>query len=153
MPLSRDPTARKNQLANLQAPPEEVRAKPGNRRSITHGAEARDIEEKSAELVAPIFAANPQLDPGAQRAGRAGCAPGGEARLPLPRPPPYLREPLDRGERYPKAIQERLGHSSIQITMDRYGHLLPGLDDALAAGLEAAYTGGAPAEEVAWRHA
>jgi hypothetical protein len=25
--------------------------------------------------------------------------------------------------------------------MDRYGHLLPGLDDALAAGLDAAYTG------------
>jgi len=43
---------------------------------------------------------------------------------------------------HPKAIQERLGHSSIQITLDRYGHLLPGLDDALAAGLDAAYTGG-----------
>ena len=42
---------------------------------------------------------------------------------------------------HPKAIQERLGHSSIQITMVRYGHMLPGLDDALAAGLDAAYVG------------
>jgi len=40
---------------------------------------------------------------------------------------------------HPKAIRERLNHPSIQITMDRYGHLLPGLADALAAGLDAAY--------------
>jgi integrase len=26
---------------------------------------------------------------------------------------------------HPKVIQERLGHASIAITMDRYGHLLP----------------------------
>jgi integrase len=36
-----------------------------------------------------------------------------------------------------KAIQERLGHSSIQITMDRYGHLLPSLDEAATDALEA----------------
>lgn len=52
---------------------------------------------------------------------------------------------------FSREIEEPLEpwHSSIQITMDRYGHLLPGLDDALAAGLEAAYTGGASAEEAA----
>jgi integrase len=39
-----------------------------------------------------------------------------------------------------KAIQERLvGHSSITITMDRYGHLLPSLDDALTDGLDEAF--------------
>lgn len=32
-----------------------------------------------------------------------------------------------------KTISSRLGHSSIQITMDRYGHLLPGMDQAAAA--------------------
>ncbi|MCF3935265.1 site-specific integrase [Acuticoccus sp. M5D2P5] len=34
-----------------------------------------------------------------------------------------------------KMVQERLGHSSITMTMDRYGHLFPALDeaDALAA--------------------
>jgi len=35
-----------------------------------------------------------------------------------------------------KAISERLGHSSIVITMDRYGHLQPDVDDALIRALE-----------------
>lgn len=29
----------------------------------------------------------------------------------------------------PKSVQERLGHSSIVITMDTYGHLFPSGDD------------------------
>ena len=40
---------------------------------------------------------------------------------------------------HPRAIMERLGHSSIQVTLDRYGHLFPGLDAALTDGLEATY--------------
>ncbi len=35
-----------------------------------------------------------------------------------------------------KVISSRLGHSSIQITMDRYGHLLPGMDEAAARRLD-----------------
>jgi integrase len=35
-----------------------------------------------------------------------------------------------------KAIQHRFGHSSIVMTMDRYGHLLPDVDDDLISGLE-----------------
>lgn len=31
-----------------------------------------------------------------------------------------------------KAIQERLGHSSITVTMDTYGHLMPEIDEGLA---------------------
>jgi integrase len=38
---------------------------------------------------------------------------------------------------HPKVIQERLGHASIAITMDRYGHLLPARDEAVVPGLEA----------------
>ena len=38
---------------------------------------------------------------------------------------------------HPKAIQTRLGHSSIQVTMDRYGHLMDGLDDRTADRLDA----------------
>jgi integrase len=38
---------------------------------------------------------------------------------------------------HPKAISEWLGHSSIAITMDRYGHLYPDHTDAIVAGLEA----------------
>ena len=37
---------------------------------------------------------------------------------------------------HPKAVMERLGHSSITVTLDRYGHLFPTLDDALTAGLD-----------------
>src|SRR3954465_11882553 len=40
---------------------------------------------------------------------------------------------------HPKAIQERMGHSSIQVTLDRYGHLFPGLDERIAEGLDAIY--------------
>ena len=36
----------------------------------------------------------------------------------------------------PKVVQERLGHSSIVMTMDRYGHLFP--SDDHASELEAA---------------
>lgn len=35
-----------------------------------------------------------------------------------------------------KSIQSRMGHSSVSITLDRYGHLLPSLDDQIAEGLE-----------------
>ena len=38
---------------------------------------------------------------------------------------------------HPKVIQTRLGHSSIQVTMDRYGHLMDGLDDQTADRLDA----------------
>jgi integrase len=37
---------------------------------------------------------------------------------------------------HPKEIQERLGHSTIRLTFDRYGHLLPSLDDRLREGLD-----------------
>lgn len=40
---------------------------------------------------------------------------------------------------HPKAMMERLGHSSIEVTLDRYGHLLPSLDAALTDGLEKTY--------------
>lgn len=33
---------------------------------------------------------------------------------------------------HPKAIQSRMGHSSINVTLDRYGHLFPELDEAIA---------------------
>ena len=42
---------------------------------------------------------------------------------------------IAQGE-HPKVIQSRLGHASISTTLDLYGHLLPGLDDAAAERLE-----------------
>jgi integrase len=41
---------------------------------------------------------------------------------------------------HPKAIQAHLGHSSIQVTMDRYGHLFPDALEHLADRLDAART-------------
>lgn len=37
---------------------------------------------------------------------------------------------------HPKAIQAHLGHSSISVTMDRYGHLFPSDMEALAEALD-----------------
>lgn len=42
---------------------------------------------------------------------------------------------------HPLAIKERLGHSSITVTMDRYGGLLPSLDEAIADGLDSMIRG------------
>ena len=36
---------------------------------------------------------------------------------------------------HPKAIMERMGHSSITVTLDRYGHLLPSLEEHLTEAL------------------
>jgi integrase len=33
---------------------------------------------------------------------------------------------------HPKIVQERLGHSSIEITLDIYSHVMPGLQEAAA---------------------
>jgi integrase len=41
---------------------------------------------------------------------------------------------------HPKAIQIHLGHSSIAVTMDRYGHLFPSDMEALAVALDAVRT-------------
>jgi integrase len=40
---------------------------------------------------------------------------------------------------HPRALMERLGHSSVNVTLGRYGHLLPGQDEAIAARLEDAF--------------
>ncbi len=37
---------------------------------------------------------------------------------------------------HPKEVQERLGHSTIRLTFDRYAHLLPSLDERLRDALK-----------------
>jgi integrase len=39
---------------------------------------------------------------------------------------------------HPRAIMERMGHSSIQVTLGTYGHVLPGIDERLTSGLDIA---------------
>lgn len=40
---------------------------------------------------------------------------------------------------HPKIVSERLGHASVNITLDTYSHVLPGLQEAAAAQLDAAF--------------
>ncbi len=40
---------------------------------------------------------------------------------------------------HPRAMMERLGHSSINVTLGTYGHLLPGLDEQLTRKLDQAW--------------
>ena len=46
---------------------------------------------------------------------------------------------------HPKEIQERLGHSTIKMTLDQYGHLFPSLEARLTEGLEETFRRGAAA--------
>lgn len=52
---------------------------------------------------------------------------------------------IAQGE-HPKLIQTRLGHSSIKVTLDRYGHLFEGLDEAAAERLDASLPDSPPAQ-------
>lgn len=45
---------------------------------------------------------------------------------------------------HPKAIQVRMGHGSISVTLDRYGHLFPEADEQVAADLGALRSGSTP---------
>jgi integrase len=51
---------------------------------------------------------------------------------------------------HPKLISARLGHSSVQITLDRYGHLFPSVEESLAERLDATFAAAErPAESLA----
>ena len=41
---------------------------------------------------------------------------------------------------HPKVVQERLGHSSMQITLDTYSHVAPGLQQAVATSFDEAFS-------------
>jgi integrase len=38
-----------------------------------------------------------------------------------------------------RAMMERLGHSSVTVTINTYGHLMPGLEEQVIDGLDATY--------------
>jgi len=50
----------------------------------------------------------------------------------------HISQLIDRGGSDPKRIQARAGHSSIQITHNIYGHLMPGADDDMVARFDTA---------------
>jgi len=50
---------------------------------------------------------------------------------------------VERGA-HPKEMAELMGHSSVQITLDRYSHVMPRLTAALADRMDNAYRDAAP---------
>jgi integrase len=46
---------------------------------------------------------------------------------------------LQAGE-HAKVVSERLGHSSVAFTLDTYGHLMPGMEEAAAAKLDGLFS-------------
>jgi integrase len=42
---------------------------------------------------------------------------------------------------HPKIVSERLGHSTVQLTLDRYSHVVEGLQDSAAEVLGAVIFG------------
>jgi len=59
---------------------------------------------------------------------------------------------LIAGGAHPKAIQAHLGHSSIQVTLDRYGHLFPDEMDRLAEKLDATHEASSRRAAASMRH-
>jgi integrase len=45
---------------------------------------------------------------------------------------------------HPKVVQERLGHSTIAITMDLYSHLVDGMETTAAAKIDAVFAAAKP---------
>lgn len=45
---------------------------------------------------------------------------------------------------HPKVVQERLGHSTIAMTLDTYSHVIPGMQQAATTQLERRLFGGKP---------
>ena len=40
---------------------------------------------------------------------------------------------------HPRIVSERLGHASVNVTLDTYSHVLPGLQEAAAEPLDKAF--------------
>jgi integrase len=57
---------------------------------------------------------------------------------------------LLKAKEHPKVVQERLGHSTIAITMDLYSHLMDGMETGAAAKIDEVFAA-ARGERVAKR--
>ena len=63
----------------------------------------------------------------------------------------HLRQPLGGTGRPSEGDGGAHGHASVQITLDRYSHVMPRLTAALAERLDAVYRAAEPASLVAGR--
>ena len=75
---------------------------------------------------------------GAQRAARvhADARDGGAPAHSPPRPATHVRVTAAAAGRVRRLVKEQLGHGSIQITVDTYGHLIPGANRAAVDRLD-----------------
>lgn len=120
------------ELKTCWLPPLHLAAQAGDRRAL---ASPRRIDRRTRVHVARGRPATPPQLLRAHLAPRRGRGrPRPEAAL--PRPASHARRDAHLVRRPDEAIQDRLGHSSIVMTMDRYGHLLADVDDALLAVLD-----------------
>jgi hypothetical protein len=69
---------------------------------------------------------------------QASLEEGGAARQRTPRPQTHLRYNILMAGKYPKYVQERLGHAIISITLDTYSHPLEGTDGRLGDAIDEA---------------
>ena len=51
---------------------------------------------------------------------------------------------------HPRAMMERLGHSTIQVTLGTYGHLFPNLEESLDHALNSVFEGAAAPTPSSW---
>jgi integrase len=98
---------------------------------------------KGSGLAFPTLTGKPMRPPGFQMYWRKACesvgldvATGGHSRFTFHE----LRQTavalaVEQGA-HPLTIKERMGHSSISVTMDTYGGLFPSMDEALAQALD-----------------
>ena len=125
-------------LANNSGPPRrpERAAGHGLPLGVTLGA-SRGLDESRRTHPAVARCASPLIR--RERSARRGA--GGHASRPAAPSPPFAAAQastsgmLAQGV-HPKVVSERLGHASLNITLDTYSHVLPGLQEAAAAALD-----------------
>ena len=121
------------------ARPAADRARPGDRRRAARAppAHARGAPARRRRLRRP----RPRLPPArrhlapARRGQRRVPPPGSPLRPTAPHPAgpaPHLGDARPRAGIHPRVVQERLGHSTIAITLGIYSHVAPTLHDEAA---------------------
>jgi hypothetical protein len=100
----------------------------GDRLTAQHHAKKIRLKLSAADLSVTQPAADATLTGGAQRAARLQAA-ARDSRAPAdshPRSAAYVRVIAAQAGGVEAYVKEQLGYSSIQLTVDTYGHLIPG---------------------------
>ena len=96
----------------------------------------RGVELKDDDLVFSHFDGNPLRPNSMTRAWDTMCNRAGVKKIRLHDARHTHASLMLKQGIHPKIVQERLGHSSIQMTIDTYSHVAPGLQQAAAEGFD-----------------